>query len=70
MAEAPSPRLFDIPALVEYLRSIGLNGVSAYTVRTEINAGRLAHTKFGKKFYVSKTAIDAWLARAERRTRQ
>jgi excisionase family DNA binding protein len=65
-----TPRMFDIPALVVHLHSIGLTGVSAYTIRAEINSGRLAHTKIGKKFYVSQTAIDTWLARTERRTRQ
>jgi excisionase family DNA binding protein len=63
------PRMFDIVGTAEYLRSIGMTGVSAYTVRSEINSGRLAHTKVGKKFYVSKTAVDAWLSKAERRTR-
>ncbi len=65
-----TPQMFDIPALVLHLHSIGLTGVSAYTVRAEINSGRLAHTKIGKKFYVSRSAVDTWLARTERRSRQ
>lgn len=64
-----TPRFFDIPATVEYVRSIGLTGVTPWTIRMAINSGRLAHIKEGKKFYVSKSAIDAWLAKAEKRTR-
>jgi excisionase family DNA binding protein len=64
-----TPRFFDIPAAAVYANSIGLTGVTAYTIRMAINSGRLAHIKQGKKFYTSKAAIDAWLARAEKRVR-
>ena len=64
-----TPRYFDIPAAAVYANSIGLTGVTAYTIRMLINSGRLAHIKEGKKFYVSKAAVDAWLAKAEKRMR-
>jgi excisionase family DNA binding protein len=64
-----TPRFFDIPAAAVYANSIGLTGVTAYTIRMAINSGRLAHIKEGRKFYVSKLAVDAWLAKAERRGR-
>lgn len=66
---ADAPRIFDIPAAVEYVRSLGASGVTICTIRSEIASGRVPHTKLGKKFYVSKTALDAWITRAERRTR-
>jgi excisionase family DNA binding protein len=66
MADA---KYFDIPAAVEYVRSIGLSGVTPWTIRMAINSGRLAHIREGKRFYVSKSAVDSWLAKAEKRTR-
>jgi excisionase family DNA binding protein len=64
-----TPRFFDILAVVEHLHSIGLTGITPWTVRMAINSGRLAHIKEGKKFYVSKSALDTWLAKAEKRVR-
>jgi excisionase family DNA binding protein len=66
---AETPRFFDIAGTVEYLRSIGLTGITTWTIRVAINSGRLAHIKEGKKFYVSKSALDAWLAKAEKKMR-
>ena len=66
---ADAPRIFDLPAAVEYVRSLGASGVTVCTIRGEISSGRIPHTKLGKKFYLSKTALDAWITRAERRTR-
>lgn len=63
-----TPRYFDIAGAVEYLRSLGFTA-TPWTVRTAINSGRLAHIKEGKKFHVSKSALDAWLAKAEKRVR-
>lgn len=62
-----SPRLYDLPAAVEYVRGIGGTGVTIHTLRSEIAAGRLPKTKLGKRFYVSKAALDNWILRAERR---
>jgi excisionase family DNA binding protein len=60
-------RLFDIQAAAEYLRSIGATSATATFVRALITSGRIAHIKLGKKFYVSRTALDAWLVSHERR---
>lgn len=62
-----TPRFFDIPATVAYLHSLGMTGITSWTIRTAINSGRLAHVKQGRKFYVSKAAVDAWLVKAEKR---
>ena len=63
-------RLFDIPGAVVYLREIGLTSANTWMVRTAINAGKLPVTKIGRKFYLTRVAIDAWVSKAERRTRQ
>jgi len=63
------PRIFDLPDAVAYVRALGATGVTVNTLRSEINAGRIACTKLGKKFYVSKAALEAWILRAERRIR-
>ena len=63
-------RLFDIPAATEYLRSIGASAATRSFVRTLINTGQITHMKISKKFYVSREALDGWIARAERRVRQ
>jgi excisionase family DNA binding protein len=62
-------RFFDIQGAAMYANSIGLSGVTSYTIRGAISAGRLPCIKVGKKFHISKSAIDAWLARAEKRVR-
>jgi excisionase family DNA binding protein len=64
-----TPRVFDLPAAVAYVQSLGATGVTIRTIRSEISAGRIPRTKLGKKFYVSKAALDAWILRAERRVR-
>jgi hypothetical protein len=61
------PRIFDLPAAVAYVRSLSATGVTIHTIRSEIAAGRIPRTKLGKKFYVSKVALDNWILRAERR---
>lgn len=66
---ADAPRVFDIPSAVEYVRSLGATGVSVSTIRGEIGSGRIPHTKLGKKFYLSKTALNTWITRAERMSR-
>jgi hypothetical protein len=64
---AEAPRVFDLPAAVQYLHSLGANGVTISTMRGEIASGRVPHMKLGKKFYVAKIALDTWISRAERR---
>jgi excisionase family DNA binding protein len=68
MNEQP-PRLYDVQGLVGYLQSIGATAATATFVRGLINSGQLPHLKIGKAFFVSKAAVDAWLAKAERRSR-
>jgi excisionase family DNA binding protein len=64
-----SPRLFDLPAAVQYVHGLGATGVTIYTIRSEISAGRIPRIKLGKRFYISKASLDGWIAKAERRAR-
>jgi excisionase family DNA binding protein len=61
--------LFDISGVVTYLKSVGASAASATFVRGLINSGQLPYLKVGKAFYVSKSAIEAWLAKSEKRNR-
>lgn len=60
---------FDVATLPAYLRSIGFTGATTTTVRRLITTGQLPHVRVGKKFYVGRAAVAAWLARQERRAR-
>lgn len=62
-------RLFDIAGSVQYLRELGASTATPNFVRGLISAGAVPHLKIGKKFFVSKEALDVWLARAERRAK-
>jgi excisionase family DNA binding protein len=64
-----NPCLFDIAQAVGYFHEIGAKAATRNFVRTLIISGGIPHLKLGRKFYVSKTAIDEWLAKHERRTK-
>ncbi|MGC1416880.1 MAG: helix-turn-helix domain-containing protein [Candidatus Acidiferrum sp.] len=63
-----TPQLFDISAAAEYLRSVGATGATKNFIRGLICTGQVAHVRIGKKFYLSRQALNAWLAKHERRT--
>jgi excisionase family DNA binding protein len=63
------PHVFDLAAAVVYVRGLGATGVTIHTIRSEIAAGRIPRIRIGKKFYLSKTALDAWISQAERRAK-
>jgi len=69
--EAPKPtrKLFDLDGAVDYLRELGLTGATKWFIRMEIAAKRLPIVPAGKKYYVTRAALDAWLAKSERRRR-
>lgn len=66
---APEIRAFDIPGAVAYLHSIGFDGATVSFIRALISRGQLPYLKVGKKFYLTRAAIDSWLAKSERRPR-
>jgi excisionase family DNA binding protein len=62
-------RLFDLKDTALYLHSLGAKSVTIGFVRELVNSGALPYLRIGKKFYVSKAALDNWLVKAERRAR-
>ena len=60
-------RLFTIEAAVECLKSIGAVSATVSLVRGLISSGRVPHIRLGRRFYVSRTALDEYLVRHERR---
>jgi excisionase family DNA binding protein len=67
--ESVSRSLYDVENATGYLRQLGASSVTVNFVRTLISTGQIPHLKMGKKFYVSKTALDAWISSHERRVR-
>ena len=67
---AEPPRLFDVHAFADYLRAAGLSGATVHTARGLINSGKVPHVRCGKRFYVSKISVDAYLVKVERRRGQ
>lgn len=66
---ADAKRLFDVNDAVGYLRSIGATAATKNFVRGLICSGQIAHARIGKKFYVSRESLDAWILKAQRRVR-
>jgi excisionase family DNA binding protein len=62
-------QLFDIGGAVEYLKSIGASGATVCFIRGLVSSGQVPHVRIGKKFYVSREALQGWLERHEKRAR-
>jgi excisionase family DNA binding protein len=62
-------RLFDIFAAVAYLQSLGATSATRNFVRSLVTSGQVPYIRCGKKFYITKNALDAWITRSERRAR-
>jgi len=52
---------------VEYLRTIGATAATKNFVRRLIGTGQVAHLRIGKKFYLTREALDAWIVKRQRR---
>jgi len=61
------PRLFDIGAAVNYLREIGATAATKNFVRGLIATGQINHIRIGRKYYVSREALDTWIVKRQRR---
>jgi hypothetical protein len=59
-------RLFDVQSAAKYLQSIGAAGVTPWTIRGLLSSGAVPCVKLGRRFYVSRVALDAWLRKHER----
>jgi excisionase family DNA binding protein len=66
---AAEQRLYDLKDTALYLQSLGAKSVTISFVRELVNSGTIAHLRIGKKFFVTRNAIDGWLARVEKRIR-
>jgi hypothetical protein len=62
-------QLFDVGDAAKYLQSIGAKTATVNFVRALISSSQVAHLQIGKKFYVSKTALDGWVETRARRAR-
>lgn len=69
-AQSQTRRLFDIRAAVEYLHLIGAESVTPNFIRTLIGTGQVKHVRMGKKFYVTREALEQWIGNHERRRTQ
>jgi hypothetical protein len=68
-AAGADQRLFDVGDAAKYLQSIGAKTATVNFVRGLITSTQVAHLRIGKKFYVTKTALDGWLETRARRSR-
>ena len=62
-------KLFDIAAAVHYLHSLGAAAATKSFVRRLLATGQVTHLRIGKKFYVSREALDGWISNRQRRAR-
>jgi hypothetical protein len=60
-------QLFDISAAAAYLKQIGATSVTTSFIRGLIASEQVPKIRIGKKFFVTKNAIDSWLRKSERR---
>ena len=66
---APDRRLYDVRAAKDYLVSLGATGTTVHFVRQLIARGDVAYLRIGKKMFVSRTSLDGWIQKNERRAR-
>jgi len=64
-----STRLFDIAGMVTYLHSIGAMSATPNFARGLITSGAIPHIRIGRKFFVTREALDVWIERHQRRPR-
>jgi hypothetical protein len=64
-----TPKYFNIADAAAYLKSIGIDAATPWYVASLIRRGKLPRTRAGRKFYVSKTALNGLLAKNELRVR-
>jgi excisionase family DNA binding protein len=61
--------MFDTATGAEYMRGIGLVTCTPTFISRLMREGEIARVRVGKRYYVSKAALDGWLLRHERRAR-
>jgi hypothetical protein len=62
-------RLFDVHRAAEYLRSIGATAATVGFIRGLITSAQVSHVRIGKKFYITREALDRWITTHDHRRR-
>lgn len=65
-SDASEKKFFDCDSGAAFLRSLGI-GATPRSMAALIASGDISRIKFGRKYYVTKDALLAYLARAQRR---
>lgn len=60
-------QLFDVKAACDYLKSIGVSGATVNSTRTIF--AQIPRVQIGKRHYVSRENLDAWISNRQRRPR-
>ena len=68
-AEPSNQQLFDVRGAATYLQTLGATAATVNFIRNIVARGEVPHIKIGKKFYLSRQALDGWVSRHERRNR-
>jgi hypothetical protein len=64
---ATEARAFDITGAVAYLKGLGFDAATPNFIRSLVSRRQVPHIKLGKKFYLTRIALDGWLAKNEGR---
>ena len=62
-------KLFDVCDAAIYLQQIGARTATVNFVRALISSQQVPHLRIGKKFFVSRKALDQWIETREKRSR-
>ena len=62
-------RLFDIASAVSYLQALGASTATKCFVRSLISSAQVPFLRIGRKFFITKEALDSWISKRERRVR-
>ena len=60
-------RLLDRYDAQTYMRQLGISGVSPRIFFTLIANGEIPRVRVGRKYFITREALDGWIARNERR---
>lgn len=62
-------RLYDVQQAAEYLRAIGAGAATVNFIRGLIATSQVPRVCIGKRFYVSREALDRWITTHELRAK-
>jgi excisionase family DNA binding protein len=61
--------MFTVEEAAAYFVYLGATGVTHWTVRGLIKSGQLIYEPIGRRFYVSRSSIDDYISKRERRAK-